>query len=106
MIPIAFLYTTVPDKATAIHLASQLLEKGLIACANLFDNGVAIYRWEGKIREETETFLLLKTSQELVEQVTREVKQLHPYQIPCLVEINLKRDLNSDFTSWLLSQVK
>jgi periplasmic divalent cation tolerance protein len=100
---IVFLYTTVPNKATAISLARALLEKRLIACAN-FTCGNSLYFWEEIIKEEEEFFLLMKTSQSLVKKIKKTILLLHPYKIPCLVEINIK-NLNPAFADWVLNQI-
>ena len=58
-----WVYTTHKNKEDATKMANILLEEGLIACANIFDNATSIYKWEGEIVNDTETIMILKTTQ-------------------------------------------
>jgi periplasmic divalent cation tolerance protein len=77
-------YVTSPDEATARRIARELLERRLVACANIFPVG-SMYRWEGRIEEARETAMLLKTRVALVPEVVAAVRELHPYEVPCAV---------------------
>ncbi len=92
------LYITVEDEKEAENLASKLLEKGLIACGNIYSMK-SIYRWNGNVEKEPETVLLAKTSSEKVEMAREEVAKLHSYDIPCILTIDA--NANEDFLNWI-----
>jgi periplasmic divalent cation tolerance protein len=77
-------YLTCKDMKEAKLISAHLLEKKLIACANIFPI-TSMFRWEGKIKDEAEVALLCKTRKELFNEIIEEAKQLHSYDIPCIV---------------------
>lgn len=78
-------YVTAADTAQAAELARALLERRLIACANLLPGMRSIYRWDGEVADEGETAMLLKTAASRVDAVIAAVEELHPYDTPCAV---------------------
>jgi len=91
------LYVTYPDKGKAEETALHLIEKRLIACANIFPIA-SVYVWEGKTAKESECVLLAKTVREKLAQAKKEIKAKHPYKIPCI--LTLKADANAEFFAW------
>lgn len=88
MDPLASVYVTCPDLACARRIARELVERRLVACANLFPVE-SIYRWEGEVKDEAEVAMFLKTQRERVGDVVRAVEELHPYDVPCVVAFEL-----------------
>lgn len=78
-------YVTAADEDQAATLARALLERGLIACANLLPGMRSFYRWEGAVQDEGEVAMLLKTASSRVDQLVEAVEELHPYDTPCVV---------------------
>ncbi len=77
-------YITCKDMKEARLIASRLLEKRLVACANIFPV-TSMFRWQGKVSEEPEVALLCKTKKGLFNEIKEEARQLHSYEIPCIV---------------------
>lgn len=100
-----FFYITVPHNDTGVSIAKELLNQKLIACGNVLPAHIAVYEWEGKINEESEHILILKTRKELAEKVEAEVLRLHPYECPCIAQIPIEK-ANPDFMDWLHQQTK
>lgn len=84
----ASVYVTAPDEPTAERIARALLERRLVACANLLPTR-SLYRWEGRIEEAREVAMFLKTKRSLVPDVVKAVEELHPYEVPCAVGFEL-----------------
>jgi periplasmic divalent cation tolerance protein len=80
-------FVTAPDGDTAARIARALVEEGLIACANLVAGVRSIYRWEGRVADEAEVLLVLKTSASRCDAVAARVKALHPYELPEVVAL-------------------
>ena len=78
-------YVTAADEDQAEDLARALLERGLIACANLLPRMRSLYLWKGEVQDDREVAMLLKTRQDRLEELIVAVEQLHPYDVPCVV---------------------
>jgi periplasmic divalent cation tolerance protein len=78
---------TAPDAEAAARLARTLVEERLVACANLVPGVRSIYRWQGAVQEEGEVLLVLKTRAESCAALAARVRDLHPYQLPELLEL-------------------
>ena len=98
-----FIYITNPTKTEAKNIARHLLNKKLIACANIYSGVKSLYRWQGRIAEETEFVLILKTIDKNFGAVKKEVEKIHSYKIPCIVKIPASS--NKKYFDWLRSQV-
>jgi periplasmic divalent cation tolerance protein len=99
------LYVIYPDISSARAVANMLLENNLVACANILGEIKSLYKWEGKVVEESETVMLLKLDSKLLDQVRDRILHNHPYEIPCLLELPIN-SWNSRYTQWVQSQFK
>lgn len=97
------LYVTHETLENAQKVASHLLQKKLIACANFFPI-TSSYWWKGKIENSKEIVSLLKTRKENWEKVKSEVKKIHPYETPCIMKLNA--EANEDYESWVNEETK
>lgn len=95
-------YATFPDKKSALRAAKVLLEKKLIACANIY-SVTSAYRWEGKIQQSPETVLIAKTQKARVRAATAEVKRLHSYQVPCIIAYPIAEGF-PPFLQWIAEE--
>jgi len=95
-------YITNPTKAEANKIARVLLKKHLIACANIFPIE-SLYRWQGKIADESEFVLIAKTKKENYNKVKKEVEKIHSYSIPCIIQIPAQA--NEKYFEWLKGEV-
>lgn len=73
---------TAPDAETGGRLARSLVEERLAACVNVVPGVRSIYRWEGKIHEDLEVLLIVKTSSDRTAALAERVNALHPYDVP------------------------
>lgn len=93
-------YVTVPDDAVAKRLARGLVENKLAACVNIIPRLTSIYEWEGKIQEESELLLMIKTRTEKVDTLTKYVKENHPYTVCEVISLPIQNG-NSDYLKWI-----
>lgn len=85
---ILVVWTTVPGAEAAAELGRQLVEDGLVACAQV-DGGIrSFYRWEGEIQDDSETRLTLKTRRACWPQLRDRLGELHPYSVPQIVAVD------------------
>lgn len=97
-----FIYVTTSNEAEAKMISRHLLEKRLIACANIFPIQ-SQYWWDGKIEEGKEAVAILKTEEGKYEQVRKEIEGIHSYKVPCITKINVKT--NKSYERWMTEQI-
>ncbi|MEX0844683.1 MAG: divalent-cation tolerance protein CutA [Balneolaceae bacterium] len=96
------LYITTSGKEEAGKIGRALVEENLAACANIIDGMQSIYKWEGKIQEDEECVLIVKTHYSRVKRVTRLIKELHSYDCPCVISFSLaENEGNIEYLEWL-----
>jgi len=100
---IIFVYITNPTKKEARKIALYLLDKKLIACANIYSGVESLYPWQGKLADEIEYILIAKTLNNKFGAVKKEVEKIHSYTIPCIVKISVVS--NKKYFQWLKSQL-
>ncbi len=76
----------------------------LVACGTLLPGARSIYRWEGKVTEEGEVVVLLKTDASKWSALCAAVRAKHPYRVPELLALPVERGLDL-YLSWLASEV-
>jgi periplasmic divalent cation tolerance protein len=103
-VTVVMVYATCPDLDVARRIGRAVVEEGLAACANCIPGMTSIYRWEGAIQESAEVVLICKTTISQAVTVRHRLAQLHPYTIPCIVELSTVA-VHPDFAAWISSQV-
>jgi len=98
------LYLTCANKDEAKTIARTLIDERLIACANNLGKMTSVYRWEGTVVEDEEIAVLLKTRRDMAARATERVKELHSYDLPCVVGLPIQGG-NPDFIGWLNCEV-
>lgn len=94
------LCTCPPDKAA--DLAQFLIEEHLAACVNIIPGLSSIYLWEGKVCNEAESLLIIKTERSIYPELERRLREQHPYEIPEIIAIPIERGL-PDYLQWVSS---
>ena len=92
--------TTVSTEDEAVKLVRTLLERRLIACGTLVPGGRSLYRWQGKIADEREIIVLLKTRSARVEALQEAFAELHPYKVPELLALAVDSGLEK-YLEWI-----
>lgn len=105
MTPTVVALVTTPSADAAAALARTLVEEGLAACGNVVPGIRSIYRWEGKIQDEPEALLVLKTERRLVPALKARLPELHPYQVPELLVLPVEDGLVA-YLEWVGSSVR
>jgi periplasmic divalent cation tolerance protein len=93
-------FTTVSNEDEAVKLIRTLLERRLIACGTLVPGARSLYRWQGKIADEKEILLLLKTRSARVEALQEAFRELHPYKVPELLAMSVDNGLEK-YLEWI-----
>jgi periplasmic divalent cation tolerance protein len=92
--------TTISSEDEAVTLIRTLLERRLIACGTIVPGARSLYRWQGKIADEREVVLLLKTRSARVEALQEAFGTLHPYKVPELLALAVDSGLEK-YLEWI-----
>jgi periplasmic divalent cation tolerance protein len=96
---------TAPSADSAAAMARTLVEEGLCACGNVVPGVRSIYRWEGKVQDDAEALLVLKTERRLVPELKARLPALHPYQVPELLVLAVEGGLPA-YLEWVAASVR
>lgn len=94
------LLTTVATPDEGATLVRALLDRRLIACGTLLPAARSLYRWEGKVADEQETVILLKTRSAVVHAIEAAFAELHPYKVPELLALEVRWGLEK-YVNWI-----
>ena len=100
-----FFYITAKNKSEAKKIATILVKKKLVACANIFNNIQSFFLWKNKVNNSNETVIMGKTLQKNQLKIISEVKKIHSYDIPCIVFYKISSG-NNEFLNWINKSVK
>jgi len=93
------LLTTVPSRDDAARIANLLLDEKLAACVQLLPIE-SFYVWDGKMQNEAELLLLIKTRTALFEDAIARIKTVHPYSVPQIVGTPFTAGFK-DYLGWI-----
>jgi len=97
-------YITTKDEEEARRIGKALVSEKLAACVN-FHPIKSTFRWQGEISQEDEVAMLAKTKAELFDELVSRVKELHSYEVPCVVALPVEKG-NPDFLEWISQATK
>ena len=101
---IKFFYITAPSKKEAERIAKKLLNKKLIACANVISNVNSYFVWKNKVQNSKEIIICGKTTSKNQTKIIKAVKSIHSYAVPCIIFFDIKNG-NKDFLKWIKRSV-
>lgn len=93
-------YVTAPDENIAKKLAHGIVEKQLAACVNIIPSITSVYVWEGKINEDPEVLLMIKTRKSRVDDLAAFIRQNHPYSTAEVISVPIENG-NPPYLEWL-----
>ncbi len=92
--------TTVADGATADRITRTLLEERLVGCINRVPVQSS-YWWQGCIEQGEELLLVMKTADDLIDDLRQRIQELSPYQVPEFVALP-DTVTTPSYLAWLL----
>jgi periplasmic divalent cation tolerance protein len=102
--PYIFVYVTVSETEIVKKIGLGILQQKLAACINVIPQMTSYYWWQNQIEESKESVLLIKTREELFEDLRSFIVNEHPYEVPCIVKIPIIGG-HPDFLRWMDSQI-
>lgn len=96
---------TAPGQEEGERIGRLLVEERLAACVNVMGGIRSIYRWKGEVCDEGEVMLWVKTRSDLLPRLQDRVRQVHPYEVPEVVAIDITHGL-PEYLSWVAQETK
>jgi periplasmic divalent cation tolerance protein len=93
-------YITAPGEEEALTLARALVESRLAACVNMVNNVRSIYSWQGRIEDDRELLMIVKTRRQLFERLSAKVRELHSYDVPEIIALPIVEG-SPDYLKWI-----
>jgi periplasmic divalent cation tolerance protein len=104
MTPVLVL-TTVGPEFDAAALARALVEARLAACVNIVERIRSVYRWEGRVEDDAEQLLIIKTADARLDALREELFRQHPYEVPEFVVLPVGGTTEA-YGAWLLDSLR
>ena len=95
--------THLPDRESAMKLATTLVERRLAACVNVLGACTSVYRWQGAIEQAAEVPLVIKSTAACYERLEAAIRELHPYDLPEVVGLPVERGLQT-YLDWVAAE--
>lgn len=92
--------TTCPDESAGREIAAALVEERLATCVNRVGGLRSTYFWDGRLQDEAEILLMIKTTAGRLAELRRRLKSLHPYELPELLAIPIAGG-NEAYLEWV-----
>ncbi len=97
-------FCTVPGKEKTYEISKKIIENKLGACINFFKVN-SIFEWKGKIEEEEEFLLIIKTKEEKFEELENFIRKTHPYEVPEIIYFKIEKG-NKNYLKWINEVLK
>ncbi len=96
---------TAPGEEEGGRIGRLLVEERLAACVNIIAGIRSIYRWKGEVCDEGEVLLWVKTRAELLPRLQDRVRQVHPYEVPEIIAMEISHGL-PQYLSWVAQETE
>jgi periplasmic divalent cation tolerance protein len=103
MVDMINIITTTDSRETLEDMGRALLEKRLIACIQVVGPIRSMYWWKGRLQEAEEWMAIMKTRDELYDEVEKEIKSLHPYEVPEIEAVKADKTLDA-YGRWVVDE--
>lgn len=100
----SLIYVTTSGLPESKKIAKKLLKDKLVACVNIIPCIESLYLWKGEIEEDSESLFIAKTRSKLVDQVISKIVEIHSYDIPCILQIEVKKG-SHDYLEWMETEL-
>ena len=91
---------TAASEEEAARIGHAIVGERLAACVNISRSVRSIYRWQGRIEDQQEVLMIVKTRKVLFERLQERVKELHSYSVPEIIALPILEG-NEQYLNWL-----
>ncbi|XP_074092661.1 protein CutA [Macrotis lagotis] len=97
---VSVVFVTCPSDKIANIIARAVVEKRLAACVNLIPQITSVYEWKGRIQEDSEVMMMMKTQTTLAPSLTEYIRSLHPYEVVEVITLPVQQG-NLPYLHWV-----
>lgn len=97
--------TTTDTQSEAERLATTLVESHLAACVQVTGPITSFYRWEGRVHNDPEWLLVVKTAADRLDAVVAHLREHHSYDVPEVVAVPVVGG-NPDYLTWVTAETR
>lgn len=94
------IFITTSSLEEAEKIGKKLVEERLIACVNIVPHVKSIFTWKEKVCQEAESLMVIKTKEDLFDDVLKKVKTLHSYTVPEVIALPIIKG-SEDYLKWV-----
>ncbi len=98
-------FVTTPNSEEAEDLAKKIIEAKLAACVQILPEMRSFYFWEGKVQNDSEHLLLIKTLEEKYAELEKFIKENHSYDVPEIAALSSEK-VSDDYLKWIKDYLK
>ena len=102
---IRIVFSTIDDVHKAQQLATTLVSGKLAACVNIIPSVWSVYHWQGTVEKAVENLLIIKTSEERLDELMDRLRELHPYDLPEIIALPVETGL-PEYLRWVVEITK
>jgi periplasmic divalent cation tolerance protein len=95
---------TAANADEARRIAERLIEARLAACVQILPEIESVYRWKDEIQREKEVLLLAKTVSSRFDELEKEVRAMHSYEMPEIVAVPIAA-VSEPYRAWLIDSL-
>lgn len=99
------IYCTVPNKKEGKEIAQILVKQKLVACVSIMDKVESVFSWDGKMIEEKEALLMIKTKRELFTSINHLIQKYHSYNVPEVIALPVI-EADETYLKWIAHEVQ
>lgn len=96
---------TCPDRDSAQRVAERVVGDDLAACVNIVPAITSVYQWQGKVEQDDELLLIIKTHTRRFAALSEAVQAVHPYELPEIIAVPIEEGLEG-YLRWIDESVK
>jgi periplasmic divalent cation tolerance protein len=93
-----------PDEESAARIARELVDSAVAACVTRLPGARSTFLWEGRLVEEAEVLLIIKTVRAAYARLEQRLTALHPHKTPEILALPVLAGA-SGYLSWLQTMV-
>ena len=96
---------TAPNEEEAAKISRTIVEESLAACVSIIRSVRSIYRWQGRVEDESEVLMIAKTKRALFDRLKGRIKELHSYEVPEIIGLPVIEG-SKQYLDWLSQETE
>lgn len=102
-IHVVIVMVTTASQDEAVKIAEEVVRSRLAACASMIPTVRSTYWWEGKMINDQESLLLIKTTSDKFNSLEETIRRAHSYKVPEIIAIPVSNGF-PPYLEWVLRE--